>query len=53
MAPGAVKQAAYVLRQRLATLLRSEVRAVVGTEAEVDGELRYLIELLSTPGNRA
>ncbi len=51
--PGAVKQAAHVLRQRLATLLRSEVRAVVGTEAEVDGELRYLIELLSTPGNRA
>ena len=50
MQENAVKQAAYVLRQRLAVLLREEVRAVVSTDADLEDELRYLVQLLSSPG---
>ena len=42
-----VKQAAHALRQRFAVLLKQEVRAVVGSEADLAEELRYLIEQLS------
>ena len=49
MNPNAVRQAAHALRQRLGTLLKQEVRAVVSTEAELDEELRYLVRLLSAP----
>jgi len=50
MQENAVKQAAYVLRQRLAVLLREEVRALVSTEADTEDELRYLVQLLSSSG---
>ena len=53
MNANAVKQAAHALRQRFATLLKQEVRAVVSTEEDLAEELRYLIELLSARGNSA
>jgi len=49
----AVRQAAHALRQRLGTLLKQEVRSVVGTEADMDEELRYLVKLLSEPDSSA
>ena len=48
-----VKQAAHTLRQRFAVLLKHEVRAVVGSEADLAEELRYLIELLSGAENNS
>lgn len=50
MSVGAVRKAAHDLRQRFAVLLRHEVRRVVGTDAEVEEELRYLATLLSRDG---
>lgn len=49
MTANAVKQAAHVLRQRLAVLLRQEVRSIVSSEADLEEELRYLVQLLSSP----
>ncbi len=46
IAEGAARKAGHVLRQRFATLLRAEVRSIVGEDGEVDGELRYLANLL-------
>lgn len=51
MNANAVKQAAHALRQRLGTLLKQEVRSIVSTEADLDDELRYLIQLLSAPAD--
>ena len=42
-----VRKAAHDLRQRLATLLRHEVRKVVAQDDEVDDELRHLLRLLA------
>lgn len=44
----AVKNEASRLHQRYAQLLRAEVAQTVATVAEVDAELRYLIQLLQT-----
>lgn len=46
MEVGAARKAGHDLRQRFAGLLRAEVRSIVGGEAEVDSELRYLASLL-------
>lgn len=43
---GAVKKAAFTLRARLGVLLREEIRETVGSEADIDEEIRYLIALL-------
>jgi hypothetical protein len=48
MTHGAVRKAATDLRKRFGVLLRTEVRNVVSKDEEVDDELRYLINLLST-----
>lgn len=47
MSTVAVRKAAHDLRQRFAVLLRHEVRKVVGSDAEVDDELRHLAGLLA------
>lgn len=44
---GAVRKAAFDLRTQFAQVLRQEVAAVVGSDAEVDEELRHLYQLLS------
>lgn len=46
MAEGAVKVAAYRMRQRYRELLRNEVAQTVATAAEVDDELKYLAAIL-------
>ena len=46
MAEGAVKVAAYRMRERYRELLRAEVGHTVSTSAEVDEELRYLAAAL-------
>lgn len=43
---GALKVAVHRLRQRFGELLRAEVARTVSTPAEVDKELRYLIEVV-------
>ena len=43
---GAVQQAALELRREFGTVLRKEVGLTVTAENQVDGEIRYLIELL-------
>ncbi|MCX6856004.1 MAG: hypothetical protein NTV80_13980 [Verrucomicrobia bacterium] len=48
MTHGAVRKAATDLRKRFGVLLRTEVRNVVSKDEEVDEELRYLVNLLST-----
>ncbi len=48
MSNGAVRKAATGLRLRFGVLLRTEVRNVVSKDEEVDNELRYLVNLLST-----
>lgn len=47
MSHGAVRKAATDLRRRFGVLLRTEVRSIVSKDEEVDGELRYLVSLLS------
>lgn len=47
MTHGAVRKAATDLRRRFGVLLRTEVRAIVSKDEEVDDELRYLVSLLS------
>ncbi|HTI70528.1 MAG TPA: sigma-70 family RNA polymerase sigma factor [Candidatus Limnocylindria bacterium] len=46
MTEGAVKKAAYDLRQQFSTRIRAEIRATVQDDAEVEPELRHLIGLL-------
>ena len=46
MTEGAVNKAAHDLRQQFATRVRSEIRATVPDESEVDDELRHLVRLL-------
>ena len=43
----AVRKAAQELRSKFGRLLRAEVERVVSAPAEIDAELRYLLELLS------
>ncbi|OYW70332.1 MAG: hypothetical protein B7Z37_31035 [Verrucomicrobia bacterium 12-59-8] len=50
MAVGTVRKAAHDLRQRFATMLRHEVRAVVSDDVEINEELRYLVQLLTRRG---
>jgi RNA polymerase sigma-70 factor (ECF subfamily) len=46
MSVGAVKQSASELRREFGTVLRREIRRTVAEEAQVDGEIRYLLGLL-------
>lgn len=46
MSEGAVKQAALDLRREFGTVLRDEIRRTVADESMVDGEVRYLLQLL-------
>ena len=46
MSEGAVKQAALELRREFGTVLRDEIRRTVADEAQLDGEIRYLLGLL-------
>lgn len=46
MSEGAVKQAALELRREFGGVLRDEIRRTVTDESQVDGEVRYLLDLL-------
>jgi RNA polymerase sigma-70 factor (ECF subfamily) len=46
MTRAAVKVAVHRLRQKFGEAIRSEIAETVGTEEEIAGELRYLIEVL-------
>ena len=48
MSEGAVKLAAFRLRQRYRELIREEVGQTVDSEAELEAEMRWLFEVLST-----
>lgn len=48
MAEGAARVAVHRLRQRYGELLRQEVANTVTSEKEIDEELRYLFQILST-----
>ena len=43
---GAVKQAALEMRREFGTVLRDEIRRTVADEAQIEGEIRYLLGLL-------
>jgi len=45
---GAVKVAIHRLRKRFRALVRSEIMQTVPTSADVDAEIRYLVEVLSS-----
>jgi len=47
MTENALRVAVHRLRQRYGELLRAEVAETVGTEGEVEEELRYLLQVLS------
>src|SRR5262249_16916439 len=47
LSPGAVRVAVHRLRRRYRDFLRQEVAATVSSEADVDDELRHLIEIVS------
>lgn len=42
-----VKVAVHRLRKRFREAIRSEIRQTIGAEADLEGELRYLVEVLS------
>lgn len=44
----AIKSAVHRLRQRLRTLFREEIARTVGSEAEIDDELRHLIRIMAS-----
>ena len=46
MSEGAVKVAVHRLRQRYRTLLRAAIAETVSNEADLDDEMRYLVEVL-------
>ncbi len=46
MSEGAVKQAALEMRREFGSVLRDEIRRTVADEAQIDGEIRYLLGLL-------
>lgn len=48
MGEGAVRVAVHRLRRRYGEILRSEIARTVSSEAEVDEELRYLFQVLTT-----
>ena len=43
---GAVRVAVHRLRQRYRELLRAAIAETVGTEADLEDEMRYLVEVL-------
>ena len=47
MSEGAVKVAIHRLRKRYRELVRAEVAQTVPESADVDAELRYLVEVLA------
>lgn len=49
LSEGALKVAVHRLRRRYAALLREEVARTVEDPADVDAELRYLIEVMGAP----
>jgi RNA polymerase sigma-70 factor (ECF subfamily) len=44
---GAIKVEVHRLKHRFSELLRSEIAHTVAHEAEIDGEVRYLVEVLA------
>ena len=48
MSEGAVRQAATELRREFGGVLRGEIRKTVSDEAQVDGEIRYLLHLMKS-----
>ena len=46
MTDSAVKSAIHRLRQRHQELVREEIARTVGDPAEVDSEIRYLLEVI-------
>ncbi|MBI4557149.1 MAG: sigma-70 family RNA polymerase sigma factor [Candidatus Hydrogenedentes bacterium] len=46
MSEGAVKVAVHRMRKRYRELVRQEIAQTLGNEADIDGELRYLISIL-------
>ncbi len=48
LSEGAVKVAVHRLRKRFRELVRAEIAHTVGDGADVDGELRYLVEVLAS-----
>lgn len=50
MTEGAVKKAAFDLRKTFAANIRAEIELTVADPAEVEDELRHLIQLLRQPG---
>jgi RNA polymerase sigma factor (sigma-70 family) len=49
MSEGAVKVAVHRLRQRYRMLLRAAIAETVSNEADLDDEMRYLVEVLRRP----
>jgi RNA polymerase sigma-70 factor (ECF subfamily) len=47
MSPGAVRVAVHRLRHRFGELLREEIAPTVGSSAEIEEELRYLMRVVS------
>jgi RNA polymerase sigma-70 factor (ECF subfamily) len=48
MSPSAVKMALHRLRRRYRDLLRAHIAETVADPAEVDDEIRHLLEALAT-----
>lgn len=46
MSEGAVRQSALEMRREFGTVMRQEIRRTVAEDKQVDGEIRYLLELL-------
>jgi RNA polymerase sigma-70 factor (ECF subfamily) len=47
LSESAIKVAVHRLRQRYRELLRAEIAQTVASPGEIDGELRYLIKVIS------
>ncbi|MDA0813345.1 MAG: sigma-70 family RNA polymerase sigma factor, partial [Verrucomicrobia bacterium] len=48
LSPGTLKVTIYRLRQRFRELVRHEIASTVATPDEIDTEVRYLVEVLSS-----
>jgi RNA polymerase sigma-70 factor (ECF subfamily) len=51
--PGAVRVAVHRLRRRFRALLLEEIGQTVADPAEIDSEVRYLVEVLRAPDSRS
>ena len=50
--PGAIRVAVHRLRRRFRALLLEEIGRTVTDPADIEGEVRYLIEVLRAPDGR-